>query len=278
MRTIACTVFTLGLFGGSALALQPPDFAALVVTQEAQQSQISQAPGQTPAGSSPSPAYSATEVNTLRVAPGSVIPAQLNKTIDAKKTKQGDEVTAKVTQNLTSNTGEVIVPKDTEVSGHITQVQASTKEQKQSELGITFDKLQTKKGETATLPMSIQAIVAPRNPAADTAGTPAPAPGGEPSGMPSGANGSDGRYAPMEGQPPASQPSSTEGTGPGARPDSSPRGPITAKTQGVVGYSNLKLSAPADPAQGSLVSSEKGNVKIDGGSMLLLRVDPGSSQ
>ena len=51
--------------------------------------------------------------NTPRIAPGSVIPVELTKTIDAKKAKSGDPVEAKVTQDLKTNSGDVLVPKDT---------------------------------------------------------------------------------------------------------------------------------------------------------------------
>ena len=79
-----------------------------------------------------------------RIAPGSVIPVELTKTVDAKKAKTGDEVIAKVTQDMKTGTGEVIVAKDTKMIGHVTEAQAHTKEQKQSELGIAFDKAVTK--------------------------------------------------------------------------------------------------------------------------------------
>src|SRR5271170_3088771 len=48
-----------------------------------------------------------------KLAAGVVIPVQLVKTIDAKKAKVGDEVVARVTQDLKTNTGEIVVPKDT---------------------------------------------------------------------------------------------------------------------------------------------------------------------
>src|ERR1700728_597418 len=70
------------------------------------------------------------QAGTPRIAPGSVIPVELRKTIDAKKVKTGDEVEAKTTQDLKSNNGEVVLPKDTKVMGHITEVQARSKEQK----------------------------------------------------------------------------------------------------------------------------------------------------
>jgi hypothetical protein len=52
------------------------------------------------------------------------------------------------------------------------------------------------------------------------------------------------------------------------------RPPITAETQGVVGISNLTLApASTSAAQGSVVSSEKNNVKLESGTMMLLRVN-----
>jgi hypothetical protein len=52
----------------------------------------------------------------------------------------------------------------------------------------------------------------------------------------------------------------------------SARQPITGNTQGVVGISNLRLEAGTNPTQGSLVSSEKNNVKLESGTLMLLRV------
>jgi hypothetical protein len=54
----------------------------------------------------------------------------------------------------------------------------------------------------------------------------------------------------------------------------SSRPPITAQTQGVVGISNLTLSPPANNStEGSVVTSEKNNVKLESGTMMLLRVN-----
>ena len=104
----------------------------------------------------------------LKIAPGSVIPVQLTKTIDAKKAKQGDEVVAKVTIDMKTDGGQILVPKDTTVVGHVTEAQARNKEQKESQVGISFDKAKMKSGDMP-LPMSIQAIIAPLN-NADTGG------------------------------------------------------------------------------------------------------------
>ncbi len=204
------------------------------------------------------------------IAPGSVIPVELTKTIDAKKAKTGDEVVAKVTQDMKTATGDVLVSKDTKMVGHVTEARPRTKEQKESEIGIEFDHAVTKTGET-NLPMSIQAIVAPANMSAPNnasgngVGEPAgPATGGATATSPMGG----GRTAPPQPQP---QQLPTGGTD--AQPSGNARPPINASTQGVIGMPNLKLEAnPGNATQGSIVSSEKENVKLESGTLLLLRV------
>src|SRR5262245_51742877 len=76
--------------------------------------------------------------NSVHIAPGEVIPVALTKTIDAKKAKTGDEVVAKVTMDMKTGTGDVLVPKDTKVIGHVTAAQPHNKEQKESQLSIAF--------------------------------------------------------------------------------------------------------------------------------------------
>ncbi len=208
-----------------------------------------------------------------RIAPGSVIPVQLTKSIDAKKAKTGDEVDARVTQDLKAGNGELVVPKDTKVVGHVTEVQARSKEQKESQVGIAFDHAVMKNGEDVTLPMSIQAIIAPPTPNADNNNAGGQPSAGQPASAPSGGG---GRYPGMgAGTPPQAHSSSTAG---GQEQTSAQAGtnahqPVTGNTQGVVGISNLKLSMAQDTAQGSVVSSEKSNVKLESGTFMLLRVN-----
>jgi len=58
-------------------------------------------------------------------------------------------------------------------------------------------------------------------------------------------------------------------------PQSNERPPITGNTQGIIGMSNVKLeTASHNSPQGSVLSSEKNNVKIEKGMMMLLRVNP----
>jgi hypothetical protein len=116
------------LSGSATRQTQPSQDSSQPASDAAQPMQQAQ-----PAGSS-SAQVNAANANRLRIASGSVIPVQLTKGIDAKKAKTGDEVDARVTQDLKSGSGELIVPKDTKVIGHITEAQARTKDQKASEV------------------------------------------------------------------------------------------------------------------------------------------------
>lgn len=228
------------------------------------------AQGTTPSATNPSPQAQPpanTVSETPRIAPGSVIPVELTNTIDAKKARTGDEVVARVTHDMKANSGELIVAKDTKMVGHVTEAQAWTKEQKQSEVGIAFDRAVTKNGQMK-LPMSIQAIIAPPS------NTPSDSGGGDPNGP---VTGGGTTTSPMAGRAPLSptqtQPQSLP-TGANGQDAGGARSPINGSTQGVIGMPNLKLDTNAqNSAQGSVVSSEKGNVKLESGTRLLLRVN-----
>jgi hypothetical protein len=209
-----------------------------------------------------------------RIAPGTVIPVQLTKTVDAKKVKTGDEIEAKVTQDLKSVNGDVVVPKDTKVMGHVTEAQARNKEQKESQVGIAFDRAIMKNGADVKLPMSIQAIVVPTGPNVDTNESPSQPSSAQGGGGMSPAN-NGGRSAGMGGGTPAQAPSLSAGAElpTKAQTGTTVNQPITANTQGVVGNSTLHLSAAANATEGSIVTSEKSNVKLDSGTLMLLRVN-----
>jgi hypothetical protein len=269
MNRFLIAVFAAALLSASLLAQspQPPSSGSMAPEQQAPSA------GQTAPPSPPAQAAAPTAAagSAPRLAPGSVIPVQLTKNINAKKAKKGDEVVAKVMHDLQNNAGAVIVPKDTKVIGHVTEAEARSKEQKESQLAIAFDHAVLKNGEQMQMPMSIQAIIAPpnRNPASaeQPSGYPSSGTGGAPSSV-GGTYGSMGR-----GSPPPSNTSQTSGSAPADAPAGTQAQPqITGNTKGVVGIPNLKLSATPDPAQGSVVSSEKNNVKLDDGTFLLLRV------
>lgn len=262
MKAVLTSIFSFALMLGIAAAQDSAAPPSASPSSEPHASTTAQP--MVPESSTPAP--------PTRIAAGSVIPVSLTKTIDAKKAKTGDEVVAKVTADVKTSDGEMLVPKDTKVVGHVTEAQPRNKEQKESVVGVAFDHAVMKDGSEMQMPMSIQAIIAPENNQNSA--------GGSAEGVPStgsGAYPNSSRPGGMAGSTPSPMPSaptvggnvpSDTQTGANARPR------ITAQTEGVVGISDLKLTAAAPAAnQGSLVSSEKNNVKLESGTFMLLRVN-----
>ncbi|HVI07606.1 MAG TPA: hypothetical protein VND65_04870 [Candidatus Binatia bacterium] len=274
MKTIFLCIVSCALL---AVAAPAQDTAAPSAGSQTSQPQA-QAPASpqqqmAPPAGEPSPANGQTSAGT-KIAPGSVIPVALTRSLDAKKAKQGDEVLAKVTQDMKTNSGEVLVPKDTKVVGHVTEAQPRTKEQKESQLGISFDHAVMQNGSEVQLPMSIQAIIGSYN-------TGGGGPNGNGYDRPAGMSGGNsqpsapgGRSGGMGGTPsqPAGGSSSMAGDAANSQQPAAPP-QITGKTEGVIGIPNLELASNAsDPAEGSVLSSDKSNVKLESGTMMLLRV------
>ncbi|MGC2448461.1 MAG: hypothetical protein WA477_12520 [Candidatus Sulfotelmatobacter sp.] len=275
MKNVVPALFLIALLCAAALAQNTPPTPSS--EPGASQQQPATPAGQPASGAAANAATNPSQPknNPLKIAPGSVIPVELARTVDSKKAKTGEEVVATVTQDMKTNTGEVLVPKDTKILGHVTEAQPRNKQQKESELGIAFDHAVVK-GDQMPLPMSIQAVIFPQtnNPASAAGGdsgggAPAPTPSSSMGGARSGSmGGSSPQPASPQGQnyPPGGGASDTA-------PQTSARPPITGNTQGVIGMPDVKLETAAqNTAQGSVMTSEKNNVKIEKGTMLLLRV------
>lgn len=177
-----------------------------------------------------------------RIAPGTLISAQLSKAMDAKKVKVGDKFEAKTVVDLLSN-GEVVIPKGSKISGHITEVKARNKDSKDSMIGIAFDSVSMKDGTELAIQAMIQAI------------------GKAPD---SGVSSNSSMAGGPIGSPGASVPSGTSGQG-----SDSPGNSLGPNSQGVVGIRGLSLNASG---QVSVVSSNNDNVHLNSGTQLILRI------
>jgi hypothetical protein len=251
--------------------------AVLICGSSMAQNAPTTTPSQSPTTHAPSATQPGAPQNQVegqpKIAPGSVIPVQLTKTVDAKKAKTGDEVVAKVTMDMKTQTGQVLVPKDTKVIGHVTEAQARHKDEKESQLGIAFNQA-VLNNQQVPLPMSIQAVIGPENPNENNAGSNAPA-----AGAPNPSSTGTSASSPMGGRSPnagTGQPEAPNAGAPTGNDESqqagSKRPPISAHTQGVIGISNVTLAPGSNSQQGSVLTSEKNNVKLESGTMLLLKV------
>jgi hypothetical protein len=203
---------------------------------------------------------------------GSTIPAMLEKGVDARKNKVGDEVTAKTTENVKSG-GQIAVPRGSKIVGHVTEAKARTKEEAESAVGIAFDHAVLKDGREIPLALEIQAI-APAKSASPSDLTETPTIATGPAG---GAPPVPGPGAPMgpRADPNAGTPGRVSSTNSayGAASGLSPAGGLTPGCHGVLGIDGLELSPEtASSTGGSLIIARRRNVHLDGRTQLMLRV------
>src|SRR6202035_3103240 len=107
--------------------------------------------------------------SSAALASGTTMNAALSQPVDAKKNKPGDPVTAKTTE-ATKSEGRVVIPKGAKLVGHVTECKPRSKEEKESALGIVFDKAILKNGEEVPLNVSIRALAAAQTAAGSSLG------------------------------------------------------------------------------------------------------------
>jgi hypothetical protein len=199
----------------------------------------------------------AKEETTSRFAPGTELRVELEKTVDAKKAKPGDAVLAKTIDELKSGS-QVIAPRGAKVIGHVVAAAPHEKDAP-SRLEIAFDKLEVGNGFEIPTKASIQALEKPENYA--------PMGSDDQAGSPPAASGSSR----MGGLGTRGMESSGANSGnAGTMPTRSAPSKISPNAQGVIGMSGVSLSA--GPAQDSVLTSEKHNVKLESGTQMILRV------
>jgi hypothetical protein len=212
----------------------------------------------TTAPGSPTPAASPSQFPA-----GTIIPIELSKSVDTKKAKVGDKIEARIPSDLLSQ-GKVVIPRDSKIFGHVTDVKAHTKESPDSKVGLAFDRMQVKKGGEVPLQVTVQAVGRPLqmvdSPAHMNEGA------GTPSAAPSTAGGSNmGGSVPSRSQERvASIP--TDAGGQSDAVPSTTMAPLGPTSQGVVGMKGLELS-------GSVISSQTDNVHLDTGTQMILRAN-----
>ena len=229
---------------------------------------------------------------------GSYILVELTKGLTAKKLKPGDKVKAEVAQDVVSH-GKVIIPVETELIGHVTEVCPHDSANPESRLGIVFDKILLKHFHDINFQAVIQTVAPP---------APRPSRVDQPSQMlpPSMIVGArDNGTAPIGGMSSASsrrgqastgtntsmsqasntttfpssitvkQSPSNRADGSSAQLETTPGGtPMgLGMPLGVRGLKGLSLStAPSASTPGPVIVSNTDNVKLESGTQILLHV------
>ena len=189
--------------------------------------------------------------------PGTLIRAEIEKAVDAKKAQVGDPVLAKTVDDLNSNPPG-LAKKGCAIFGHLVEVTPHQGDSP-STLGIVFDKMVLKDGTEMMLPATIQAI-------------------GVPDAGPIGNNSNDQIISNMGGNVGTTRLAGDIKSGSG-----DPTG-YAGQTMPSVGVSHAKMSFQAKGVFGmsgvtlstgtlkdSVLSSSKHNVKIEDGMQMILR-------
>ncbi|HEU4415802.1 MAG TPA: hypothetical protein VFT65_13530 [Candidatus Angelobacter sp.] len=270
------------------------DSSANVKASQDQQSKKNEQKSASAGGNAAGTAASGANNSGAMLASGTTLQAELSKSVDAKKAKSGDEVTAKLTQDVKAD-GKVVLHKGSKLVGHVTEAQAKTKDNAESKLGIVFDKAMVKGGQEVAFSGVIQALAPPVQGMLSVAGddggnvgagagsgsgsamgggrSASPSPmGGAVGGATSTVNSVAGGATNAAGSVANSTTGAVNGTvnnGIGATAG----GTLNSTSRGVVGLQGIALTpAAAGGAQGSVLSSANRNVKLDSGTQMVLQV------
>jgi hypothetical protein len=261
------------------------------------------------------------------VAGASEMNATLERSVDARRAKPGDEVTAKMNESFTTANGTTI-PRGSRLVGRVTEARAHARGEgaAASQLGIVFDKAELPDGRVVPMQATIQAVAGAQSHARGRLGSASHDAGAFGSshasgggyaggGLGRGAIGSIGGTAGGVGATGGSVFGSAAGqaggavggaarlprsgvgaaasgagaaTGGGGLERASSRGAVgglsasgqwLAGSRGVFGMGDLELaSAATGSAQGSLLTSASRNVRLDGGTQLLLVGSAGATR
>jgi hypothetical protein len=219
---------------------------------------------------------------------GTAMNATLSQPVDAKKNKPGDQVTAKTTE-ATKSEGKTVIPKGSKLVGHVTECKQRSKEEKESALGIVFDKAILKNGEEVPLNVAIRALAAAQTAGASSIGSDDLSAGGgavgsarasgggalggvrSPAGAATGAVTNTAANASSVAGGAVNSTVNAAGAAHGAVGGLNSAGQLTSNSQGVFGLEGLNLNgAASNSTQGSLITSTSKNVHLDSGTQLLL--------
>jgi len=181
-------------------------------------------------------------------------PVKVIKTLDSSKLKEGDAVEVETAGTFKLPDG-TLVPKGSKLTGHVTSAKARSKGDPESQLAVSFDKLNVTNGKQLSVKGTVQAVFPP--------------PDEVDPGVPSASShqGGNGAGLTAGGAVPAPDYKPTTDIKIGS--DTESRGGqavIDPKSVGVHGMDNLQLNDGVLTAKGK-------NVKLGGGVRMIVRAD-----
>jgi hypothetical protein len=217
---------------------------------------------------------------TSQLESGSSIHATLEKPVDARKNKPGDQVVAKTSEDVKSE-GKVVIPRGSKIVGHVTEVKAREKGQAESAVGVVFDHAVLKDGSQIPLSLAVQAVgsgaataqgeddslMSSGNTASmssvNGAGSSMTRTGG---GLVGGVRSTTGGLVNTAGSVGGATVNTATGAGAGASSS------LNSNSQGVVGLRGLNLASSTASSNSGTFTSKNSNVHLDSGTQMILRV------
>jgi hypothetical protein len=193
------------------------------------------------------------------------ISAELTKSIDSKKAKVGDEISAKTTSEVKLPDG-TDLPKGTKLVGNVVDVKAKSKEQNDSHLVLALNRAVLKDGHEMPIRAAVTSMTAP----AASASYDMPAGGGAVGGAPSGGSASGGSSGAAAAPSTPSMPSSM-----GSSQPPSAQGEMLKNAQDRVAVGNkpkVMLSAPTTPESAGVLDAQGENISLDSGTKFTANV------
>jgi hypothetical protein len=243
----------------------------------------------TPAASTPA-AGTASAADNSPAVEMKPVKAELVGKLDSKTAKPGDSVVVKTKESVETASGTEI-PKGSKLIGHVALVKAHSKEQQNSELAVQFDHAQLKGGQDLPIHSMIQSVSPPESEMASNSpdamsGAPM---GGAPSGGASSGGGAMAGGSRSGGGSATSAPSTSapatatantsgqsQGNGNTVVPGQvvAGSGPNAIRTTSIP---NVYLAANANGQVSGTLFSAKSNVRLDGGTQIVLDIAASNS-
>jgi len=207
---------------------------------------------------------------------GTTLNAVLIDTLDSRKSKPGDTVRARTSEDLKAD-GVLIMPRGAKLLGQVTEARTAANKTEQARLGIVFDRAELKNGRQVLLHTTFYALAAPQG-ATNSRGVIA-------TGGFGGSLGSGGATVGdiMSASTAADETSALDSGRPaqeylkpsaGAVGGLDVSGTLYGSSRGVFGLSNLSLEPNTLPGSGSsVILADARSVHLSVGTRLLLSID-----
>ena len=221
---------------------------------------------------------------TAPLSVGTAFNASLTEGLDTRKARAGDLVTAEAAEDVTYERS-VIFPKGTKVIGHLVRASAGG-HGRGSALFIQFDKAVLSDGQEVLLNAGIQALSV-------NSSTPAPSETDGSKDLKENQSSIPSSTLPVEQEDASSDGAAVKSTiydvsprglrvplfaSTAAEGEISPDGLFTPESKGAFGRPDLKVYTPTSPgSHGTVLLSAKKHIRLEGGTRLLLVVQPPAS-